>query len=111
MPAQPRKSTAAVAARREVRAEKGKPAPLQVKFRGETFAIPRDRLGSARVFLLVKKLEKFNTVGDEVEVLFEILGQRDSARFIALMKPGDEINPAYAEFMAAVNKAASVPNS
>jgi len=119
MPAQPRKATprkapaAAVSARREVRAEKGKTASVAVKFRGETFDIARDRLGSARIFLLQRKLGKpgFGTIADEVEILFELLGQVDSARFINLVQPGDQIEACYLEFVQALNKAANVPNS
>jgi hypothetical protein len=118
MPAQPRKSTparkpsAAVAARREVRAEKGaKAEPLTVKFRGSTFEIPRDRLGSARVFMRLQHLRRFPTVQAEVDVLFELLGQIDSARLIDLCGPGDDIENVYNEFMSAANKASNVPNS
>jgi len=116
MPAQPRKPaqkkpTAAVAARREVRGEGGAVEPLSVKFRGDTFDIPRDRLGSARVYMRQQHLRRFRTVESEVELLFEVLGQADSGRFIALCEPGDSIDGAATEFFAALNKASNVPNS
>lgn len=117
MPAQPRKTTArkptaAVAARRQVRAENGKPAPLEVPFRGEKFEITLDHLGSARFYMRQKYLEQFGVNADGVvNMLFELLGKADSARFIALCGPGDTIFDAAAEFMTAVNKAGNVPNS
>jgi hypothetical protein len=106
-----KKATAAVRARREVRAEKNQPAPLKVPFRGTTFEIPRDRLGSARVLMRLQQLRRYPTVQAEVDVLFELLGQVDSARFIDLCGDGDDIETVYNEFMAAASKASNVPNS
>lgn len=116
MPAQPRKApakkaTAAVAARREVRAEKGKPKPLAVKFRGESFEIPIDRLGSARVYMRQKLLQSTPTAEHQVDLLFEILGGDQSARFIDSCGPGDTIFTVAREFFDAIKKAANVPNS
>jgi hypothetical protein len=106
------KATAAVRARREVRAEKNPVPPVEVTFRGETFTIPRDRLGSSRVFLRQKHMEQFGVTSDGLSaVLFEILGQRDSARFIDLCGPDDALLEVSNEFMAALNKAVNVPNS
>lgn len=107
-----RKPSAAVAARREVRAEKGTPATLQVKFRGESFDIPTDRLGSSRVYMRQKFLEQFGATNDAVSaLLFELLGQADSGRFINLCGPDDTLGGSAAEFIAALNKAGNTPNS
>lgn len=111
-PAQKQAAAAAVRARREVRAEKVEVAPLEVPFRGQTFTIPRDRLGSARVFMRQKFIDQFGATGDAVSaLLFELLGKEDSARFIDLCGPGDTVSGPVTEFIAALNKAANVPNS
>lgn len=106
-----KKNTAAVRARREVRAEKNKPAPLTVTFRGGAFDIPVDRLGSARVWLRLQHLQKYPSEQAAIGVLFELLGPLDSARFIDLCQPGDGIAAVFNEFMATINKGANVPNS
>lgn len=107
-----KKTTAAVRARREVRAEKNPAAaPLSVQFRGATFDIPRDRLGSARVAMRLQRLRRYPTTDSAVDVLFELLGQVDSGRLIDLCEPGDDIAAVYLEFMQAADKAANVPNS
>lgn len=121
MPAQPRKSaqprkaakkaTAAVRARREVRNEGGKVPPLSVKFRGETFEIPRDRLGSARVLLRIQHFRQELTVATSSKLLFDLLGSADSARFIDTCEIGDGLGAVAIEFLDALNKAGNVPNS
>lgn len=116
MPAQPRKSparkpSAAVAARREVRSEKRTVKPIEVKFRGETFLILRDRLGSARVYMRQRLLHATPSVEHQVDLLFEVLGSDQSAKFIDTCKPGDTIFGVAAELFTAINKATNVPNS
>lgn len=105
-----KKATAAVAARREVRAEKNKPTPLAVAFRGEKFAIPPDRLGA--YFMRGQYMAEFGADPAQVtKSLFRLLGQVDSARFLDLMREGDGIYDVAGEFALALNKAANVPNS
>lgn len=118
MPAQPRKATprkasAAVAARREVRGEKNKPtATIAVKFRGAEFTLPVDRMGSSRVYMRQKYMQQFGATNEAVAgLLFELLGRVDSARFIELCGENDTIGAAATEFFAALNKASNVPNS
>lgn len=106
-----KKTTAAVRARREVRAEKAKPKPLVIEFRKMTFDIPVDRLGSARLAMRMHMLERFPSEKSVADVLFEMLGQANSARLIDLCEPGDSIVAVFNEFMAAASKAANVPNS
>lgn len=106
-----RKSTsAAVAARREVRGEKNKPVIIDVPFRGETFKIPLDRIGNGKVFLRQKAVEHFAGPDQICALLFDVLGPADSARWIALMEPGDEIFGQAGQFFSAMNKATNVPN-
>lgn len=117
MPTQPRKApakkaTAAVRARREVRAEKNEVPPVTVPFRGSKFDIERDRLGSSRVFLRQQHMQTFGVTNEGLSaVLFEILGEADSGRFIELCQPGDSLLSAANEFMAALNKASNSGNS
>lgn len=105
-----KKATAAVAARREVRAEKTGAKPLAVTFRGQTFDIPVDRLGA--YFMRGQYMAEFGVDAEQIsKSMFRLLGQRDSARFLDLMVEGDGIYDVVVEFSKALNKAANVPNS
>lgn len=114
MPAQPRKApakkaTASVRARREVRNEKNTIPPLTVTFRGEKFDIPRDRLGA--LFMRGQFLAEFG-FDDSMfaQMFFKLLGKEDSARFLNLIREGDNPLTVANEFMGELNKAANVPN-
>jgi len=107
-----KKATAAVRARREVRAEKNAVPPVKVTFRGAVFEIPRDRLGSSRVFMRQEHMRIFGITSETLTaLLFEILGSKDSARFIDLCGPGDRLLDVSNEFLEALKKAGNSGNS
>lgn len=105
-----KKASAAVAARREVRGEKKPPAKITVTFRGEKFDIPVDRI--AAFFMRGQYIIEFGFSPEQVsKMLFRLLGQKDSARFLDTIREGDTLDGVGAEFYRALNKAANVPNS
>lgn len=104
-----KKATAAVRARREVRAEKAMPV-LSVAFRGEKFDIPLDRLGA--FYMRGQYMAEFGYSDEQLsKMLFRLLGKVDSARFLDLIHEGDGFLTVSGEFAQALNKAANVPNS
>lgn len=82
----------------------GKDNVFTVEFRGQKFDIDRDVLNSARFLMALAR-------GRDHELMFEILGDKDSGRFIALCKRGESLPPIASEFFAAINKAAGLGNS
>lgn len=105
------KKVAANAARREVRSERGpKAKPFVVHFRGEQFEVTRDRLGTDKVYQRQVMVDVFRSNDSVLKLVYEIIGPRDAGRFLALCKPGEVFEPA-AEFLEALNKVASTPNS
>lgn len=107
-----KKTTAAVRGRREVRGENNAPTSYSIKVRGETFEVSRDRFGSSRVFMRIKLLERYNDLENSVKLLFDILGQKDSGRFVDIAsESGADLYQLSSEFFAALNKASNVPNS
>lgn len=99
-----KKATAAVRARREVRAEKNVVAPIVVPYRGEKFEIPLDRLGG--FYMRGQFLARFGVDGEQMStMLFDLLGKTDSARLLNLIRPGDALLTVLSEFTAALNKA------
>lgn len=75
-----------------------------VEFRGQKFNIDRDVLGSARFLMALAR-------GRDHELMFEILGDKDSGRFIGLCERGESLPPIASEFFTAINKAAGLGNS
>lgn len=109
--ASPRKIAPATAARREVKAEGGESSIIKVPYRGDTFEITRDHLGSWKVWSLNRLHNQQKMVETLNDLVFAILGRTDAARFIALAKPGDDFESSCNEFLTALNKASNVPNS
>lgn len=77
---------------------------ITVEFRKAKFEIDRDVLGSARFLMAMAR-------GRDHEILFEVLGDQDSGRFINLCKRGEQLPPVAAEFFKAVRAAAGLGNS
>jgi hypothetical protein len=79
-------------------------APIVVPFRGAEFKIERDTLVSARYLIAVASNQPHT-------ILFEALGQQQSAQFIRLCKPGEGLYDVAGEFFEALSKAAGWGNS